>query len=150
MPPEAIKNSAAADPRSDLYAVGAIGYFLLTGKPVFEDEEILKVQDGQPLANPAPPSWRTKNKISAELERAIMRCLARDPQLHPQSALELRDLFLASPRADDFTPEIRAAWWAEFRRQEQTSVPVKSVTPSPFPTVKVDFAGRVKRNAPVR
>ena len=150
MPPEAIKNSADADPRSDLYAVGAIGYFLLTGKPAFEDEEILKVQDGQTLANPAPPSWRTKNKISAELERAIMRCLARDPQLRPQTALELRDLFLASPRADDFKPEIRADWWAEFRRQEQTSVGDKNATPSPFPTVKVDFAGRVERNAPVR
>src|SRR5208282_419594 len=75
MPPEAIKNSAANDPRSDLYAVGAIGYFLLTGKGVFENEDVLKLQEGQPIVSPAPPSWRTKNKISAELERAILRCL---------------------------------------------------------------------------
>ncbi len=97
MPPEAIKNSAASDPRSDLYAVGAIGYFLLTGKGVFEDEDILKLQEEQLAAPPVPPRRRTANKISAELEKAILRCLERDPKRRPQSALELRDLFLSSP-----------------------------------------------------
>ena len=141
MPPEAIKNSAANDPRSDLYAVGAIGYFLLTGKTVFEDEDILKLE--QPAAAPVPPSQRTTNKISAELEQAILRCLERDPAQRPQSALELRNLFFASPHAADYTPEDRAAWWAEFHRQEQIAVEVKTATPSPLPTVKVDFAGRM-------
>jgi serine/threonine protein kinase len=143
MPPEAIKNSAASDPRSDLYAVGAIGYFLLTGKSVFEDEDILELQKKQLATAPAPPTWRTKNKISAELERAILRCLERDPEQRPQSALELRGLFLASPRAADYTPEARAAWWAEFHRLEQTSAKASPSTPSPLPTVKVDFAGRI-------
>jgi hypothetical protein len=143
MPPEALKNSAANDPRSDLYAVGAIGYFLLTGKPVFEDEDISELHKKQLAASPAPPSWRTKNKISLELEKAILRCLERDPEKRPQSALELRDLFFASPRAADYTPEARAAWWAEFHRQEQIAVEDKTATPSPLPTVKVDFAGRM-------
>jgi hypothetical protein len=150
MPPEAIKNSAANDPRSDLYAVGAIGYFLLTSKCVFEDEDITELHKKQLAAVPVPPSQRTTNRISAELELVIMRCLERDPEQRPQSALELRDLFLASPRAADYTPEARAAWWAGFRRQEQASVEVKSATPSPFPTVKVDFAGRIEREASVR
>lgn len=143
MPPEALKNSAASDPRSDLYAVGAIGYFLLTGKSVFDDEDILELQKKQLAAAPAPPSWRTKNKISLELEKTILRCLERDPEKRPQSALELRDLFLASPHAADYTPEARAEWWAEFHRQEQIAVEVKTATPSPLPTVKVDFAGRM-------
>jgi len=142
MPPEAMKNSAASDPRSDLYAVGAIGYFLLTGKYIFEDEDILELQKKQLADSPAPPSWRTKNKISAELERAILRCLERDPAQRPQSALELRDLFLTSPRAADYTPEARAAWWAEFHTQEKSSVEAGAATPSPPPTVKIDFAGR--------
>ena len=143
MSPEALKNSAANDPRSDLYAVGAIGYFLLTGKPVFENEDISELQKKQLADSPAPPSWRTKNRISAELERAILRCLEREPEKRPQSALELRDLFLASPRAADYTPEARATWWAEFHRLEQIAVEVKTTTPSPLPTVKVDFAGRM-------
>jgi hypothetical protein len=141
MPPEALKNSAANDPRSDLYAVGAIGYFLLTGKTVFEDEDILKLE--QQAAAPVPPSQRTTNQISAKLEQAILCCLERDPEKRPQSALELRDLFFASPHAADYTPEDRAAWWAEFHRQEQIAVEVKTATPSPLPTVKVDFAGRM-------
>ena len=143
MPPEAIKNSAANDPRSDLYAVGAIGYFLLTGKCVFEDEDILDLQKKQLAGAPVPPSQRTTNKISPELEQAILRCLERDPGRRPQSALELRDLFLASPHAADYTPEARAAWWAEFHEQEQSSMEVKTSTPSPVPTVKIDFAGRM-------
>jgi len=141
MPPEAIKNSAANDPRSDLYAVGAIGYFLLTGKTVFEDDDILKLE--QQTAAPVPPSQRTENKISDELEQAVLHCLERDPAQRPQSALELRDLFLASPRAADYTPEDRAAWWAEFHRLEQIAVEVKTATPSPLPTVNVDFAERM-------
>jgi hypothetical protein len=143
MPPEAIKNSAASDPRSDLYAVGAIGYFLLTGKSVFEDEDILELQKKQLADSPAPPSWRTKNKISVNLEKAILRCLERDPGKRPQSALELRDLFLTSPHAADYTPEARAAWWAEFHAQKQSSAGIEAGTPSPVPTVKIDFASRI-------
>ena len=143
MSPEAIKNSATNDPRSDLYAVGAIGYFLLTGKPVFEEEEILGPENKHLSDSPAPPSWRTKNKISSQLERAILRCLEHDPEKRPQSALELRNLLLASPHANDFTPEARTAWWVEFHRQEQTAVAAETATPSPRPTVNVDFAGRI-------
>jgi len=144
MSPEAIKNSAANDPRSDLYAVGAIGYFLLTGKSVFEDDDILKLQEGQQAYKSVPPSQRTTNKISNELEQAILRCLERDPEQRPQSALELRDLFLASPHAADYTPEDRAAWWGEFHAQKQSSAGIEAGTPSPVPTVKIDFASRIK------
>ena len=142
MPPEAINNSAATDPRSDLYAVGAIGYFLLAGKCVFDEEDITELHKKQLAATPAPPSWRTKNKISVELEKTILRCLERDPERRPQSALELRALLLASPRAADFTPEARAAWWAQFHGQKQAAVEVNTATPSPLPTVKIDLAGR--------
>jgi len=143
MPPEAIKNSAATDPRSDLYAVGAIGYYLLTGQHVFEDEDVSELQKKQLAASPAPPSWRTKNGISPQLERTILRCLERDPEKRPQSALELRDLFLASPKASAYTSEDRAAWWVEFHRQEQAAAQTGTATPSPRPTVAVDFAGRM-------
>ncbi len=143
MPPEAIKNSTATDPRSDLYAVGAIGYFLLTGKRVFEDEDISELHKKQLAATPAPPSWRTKNKISSELERVILRCLERDPGRRPQSALELRGLLLTSPRAADYISEARTAWWAEFHGQEKSSVKASPSTPSQLPTVKIDFAGRI-------
>ncbi|HEX5398720.1 MAG TPA: protein kinase [Verrucomicrobiae bacterium] len=143
MPPEAVRNSASNDPRSDLYAVGAIGYFLLTGRPPFEEEDVLAKEKKEQTASPAPPSWRTKSKISSQLERAILRCLEHEPEKRPQSALELRDLLLASPQANAYTPEARATWWAEFHRQEQTAVAAETATPSPRPTVNVDFAGRI-------
>jgi len=143
MPPEAIRNSASHDPRGDIYAVGAIGYFLLTGQYVFEDEDLLALEKKQLTAAPVPPGRRTTNIISAELESVILRCLERDPEGRPQTVIELRKLFLASPRAADYTPEARAAWWAGFHRQKQSAAEDKTRTPSPVPTVKIDFAGRI-------
>ncbi len=150
MPPEAIKNSAANDPRSDLYAVGAIGYFLLTGKFVFEYGNILKLQRATLPDSPVPPSRRTNNKISPELEQVILRCLESDPDKRPQSALALRDLLLACPRAADYASADRAAWWAEFHRQETSPPRAGTETPSPVPTVKIDFASRVAAHEPAR
>jgi hypothetical protein len=144
MPPEAINNSTTTDPRSDLYAVGAIGYFLLTGQSAFEYEDITELEKKLLTEAPAPPSWRTKSKISVELERVILRCLERDLERRPQAALELRDLLLATPHASDFTPEARVAWWAEFHKQEHAEVGVNKPTPSPGPTVRVDFASRMR------
>ncbi len=144
MPPEAIMNSTTNDPRSDLYAVGAIGYYLLTGQNAFEYDDISELEKKLLTETPAPPSWRTKIKVSAELDRVILRSLERELERRPQSALELRDLLLATPHAADYTPEDRAAWWAEFHKQELAEVEVKKPTPSPRPTVKVDFASRMR------
>ena len=143
MPPETVKNSAATEPRSDLYAVGALGYYLLTGKHVFEVENISQLEAKQSAA-PIPPSRRTENSISAELEKIILRCLERDVERRPQSALELRALLLATPHADDYTVEARMLWWATHRAQLDVTPEKGSSTISSVPTVKIDFANRMK------
>ena len=144
MPPEAIKNSAASDPRSDIYSVGALAYYLLTGKYVFEAESAAKIYEQQLTTSPVPPSQRTTNPISAELEQTILRCLDRDPNLRPQSVGELRALLMAGPRVTEWGLKKQTDWWESYRKLEtQTSTKTDSAPASPIPTVKIDFASRI-------
>lgn len=143
MPPEAIKNPAASEPRSDLYAVGALGYFLLTGKYIFEADNISELHQKQLSTTPVPPSQRTDNAISVQVEQIILRCLDVDPEQRPQTALELRDLLSNSPRAGEHTLEARAAWWAKHLSEIQAVARFDPGRASPVPTVKIDFENRI-------
>ena len=137
MSPESIKNPALSDPRSDIYAVGALAYFLLTGEHVFDAETVLEVYEQQLTQTPVPPSRRTANPVSAEMERTLLRCLEKDAQLRPQTIGELRALLLASPRSADWGQEQRTAWW----KDHQPAAPAVSASPSPMPaTISIDLA----------
>jgi len=144
MPPEAIKNAARSDPRSDIYSVGALGYYLLTTENVFDAANILDLYERHLTDTPVPPRQRTANPVSAELEETILRCLEKEPNLRPQSVGELHDLLLTSPRASDWGPQARAAWWENYRRQQIDSGTVAR-PPGPIEaTVKIDFASRIQ------
>jgi serine/threonine protein kinase len=144
MPPEAIKNSARSDPRSDIYSVGALGYFLLTDEYIFEAESVFDLYDKQLTRAPIPPGQRTTNPISAELEETILRCLEREPNLRPQSVDELRALLLTSPCASEWGREARAAWWTRHHSEVTPSAAKTArLESAPLPaTVKIDFARR--------
>ncbi len=146
MPPESIVDPTASDPRSDLYAVGAMAYYLLTGKYVFDHEQASEVFQKQLSDPPVPPGQVTENPISPELEQIILRCLEKDPAQRPQSALELVALLSTSPCAGDSTPESRAAWWAAYYAR-QNSVPVESSHESPMPDVSVDISSRMEEES---
>jgi len=145
MPPEAIENPAAVDPRSDIYSVGGLAYYLMTGKYVFDHDSADEVCRLQLTAKPVPPSRAATNPISAELEEIILRCLEKDPARRPQSALELFSLLLACPRAADSTPETRADWWRMYHSRGN-SIPAEtpSAEDSPMPKVKIDLAERLE------
>ena len=118
MPPEAIRNDVRSDPRSDIYSVGALGYYLLTAAYVFDAENVLTLYEKHLNESPIPPSQRSKNPVSAELEETLLRCLKKEPNLRPQSVNELSALLLTSPRASDWGPGPLAAWWARYHAQE--------------------------------
>jgi hypothetical protein len=146
MAPESIKDSGRSDPRSDIYSVGALGYYLLTGEFVFDSESVRELCEKHLKVAPPPPGQRTTNPISAPLESIILRCLEKDTALRPQSAPDLRALLLASPHASEWTAEARAAWWAEYHAQ---AVPKPGETEHPRDgavdvSVSVDFASRMK------
>jgi hypothetical protein len=145
MPPEAVRGSGPVDPRGDLYSVGALGYFLLTGHYIFDAENIDEIQEKQLTTPPVPPSQRTNNPISQEMEQLILCCLEKDMNLRPQSAVELRTLLLATPAALEWTPEAQAAWWESYEHQAAVAKDGKAgETPAPMATVRIDLASRIE------
>lgn len=93
--PEAILSPAELGPRSDLYALGAIGYFLLTGCQVFEGDTVIAQCRAHLNEQPLSPSARIGRSLPADLEALILSCLAKRPHTRPESAGALCRALLA-------------------------------------------------------
>jgi serine/threonine-protein kinase len=107
------------DGRADIYALGCVAYFLLTGQLVFEADNMLAMIAKHLQTAPLPPSQRTATHIPAALERVIMTCLEKDPAERPQSAETLAQV-LASIDEEPWGEEQARRWWAA---NAQTPVP---------------------------
>jgi serine/threonine protein kinase len=94
MPPEAVTAPETMDGRSDLYAVGALGYFLLTGAPPFSGKTVLEVCAQHLHCEPAPLSTHARACVPAKLEELILSCLAKAPEARPRDAAILRAALL--------------------------------------------------------
>lgn len=112
MSPEAVTNSETVDARSDLYSLGAVGYFLLTGSALFSGTSVLDVCRQQVDAVPEPPSKRAGRKIDPDLEAIIMECLAKNPNQRPSSAAELAEALWVCEGAGTWTANAARDWWA--------------------------------------
>ena len=88
MAPEMV-HGGSVDGRADLYSLGCVGYFLLTGHLVFEGETAIQTVLLHVQQEPVPPSQRTENPVPPDLERLVLACLAKNPGDRPQSAAEL-------------------------------------------------------------
>jgi eukaryotic-like serine/threonine-protein kinase len=131
--PEAIKAPDSVDGRSDIYALGAVAYFLLTGHYVFDGGTVVEICSDHLHKAPAPPSQRIDEPIPADLESLILDCLAKDPDHRPASAEAFRERLLGCDvprwqRAD------ARRWWdriggtlAERRRKRVTSATGRTI-----------------------
>jgi serine/threonine protein kinase len=143
-PPEAIMAAGQPDPRSDLYSLGALGYYLLTGEYVFDGKTVLEIHEQQLTAVPVPPSQRTNNPVSPELEQILLRCLEKDAGARPQSAHELRRLLLACSASAEWTPEARVAWWDAYDNLPVASPDETPADSTPRPNVSIDLDSRME------
>src|SRR5512143_1999107 len=108
--PETIENGMSSDPRSDLYALGAVAYYLLTGTPVFEGR-LVEVIQSHLLRAPETPSARLGRPVPAKLERVVLDCLEKDPALRPESARAVMDRLAACDDVEPWRPEEAQRWW---------------------------------------
>ena len=115
MPPEAVRSARKMDGRSDIYSLGAVAYYLLTGQYVFDEENLMTVCIHHCETAPVVPSQRLGRQIDADLERLVMQCLEKDPTNRPQSAIRLRDDLLKCAAAGQWSQAQAHAWWNNFR-----------------------------------
>ena len=110
MAPE-IAFGESVDGRADLYSLGCVAYFLLTGTAVFEAENVMQMIAKHLQAEPIPPSRRSNRTVPPALERIVLSCLAKDRDARPQSATALARTLEAAPVAR-WTEEEARTWWA--------------------------------------
>ncbi len=135
--PEAILTPGDLDARSDLYAVGCVAYFLLTGAPPFGGTTALEVFAKHMHGEPEPPSRRCS--VPAALEALILECLAKDRERRPDSARTLRKR-LDACGLDPWTDDDARGWWSE----RGTALRESRATVSPSnETLAVDLSQRV-------
>ena len=111
--PEAITSPDSVDARSDLYALGAVGYFLLTGHHVFDAATVVEVCSKHLLEAPVPPSQRLGRAVPPDLEALILACLAKRREDRPASAQALLADLLACADAGKYDVAAARAWWTD-------------------------------------
>ncbi len=109
--PEGINQRVEVDARSDLYALGAVGYFLITGSHVFPGSTIVEVLAMHLHTEPESPSKRLDRQLPRDLEALILQCLSKAPGQRPRSALEFVRGLRACRDFDRWTPEDADQWW---------------------------------------
>jgi hypothetical protein len=113
--PETVTAPETVDARTDLYALGAVGYWLLTGTHVFGGRSILEVCGHHLHSIPEPPSSRLGAPVASDLETVILACLAKRPEDRPASAHVLRERLRTCAAAGRWTNARAARWWALHR-----------------------------------
>ena len=110
MAPEIILGGEV-DRRADVYALGCVAYYLLTGQLVFEADTSMKMLMQHVHAEPIPPSQRTELPIPKELDDLVLACLQKDPALRPQNASDLFRMAQQCHACDGWGPEAAQQWW---------------------------------------
>jgi serine/threonine protein kinase len=155
MAPEAIRTPDQVDARSDLYAVGVVGYYLVTGQRLFEGESVIEVCSHHLQTPPVRPSERLGKPVPEDLERLILSCLEKEAARRPQDARTLESRLSACECTGSWSGEDARAWWEERGRaasrpseptepaaEEAREAPVAASPLAAAPTVEIDLSKR--------
>jgi serine/threonine-protein kinase len=141
MAPESVHDPHGLDGRSDLYLVGAVGYYMLTGTRVFSGGNALEVLAQHVTKQPEPPSDRTPG-IPNDLEGVILTCLAKDPVDRPADAMELRTLLGKCADAGAWTEARAREWWSEHGELARTTSSELERSRATDSVLTIDLAAR--------
>jgi serine/threonine-protein kinase len=125
--PEVVLGAQATDHRVDIYSLGCVAYWLVTGKLVFDGPGAVKVMADHVHTPPVPPSSRSELPIPPELEALILACLEKDPDKRPRTASVLQSRLQAIPNATSWTSERAAHWWGFHAPLKSSQRPVADV-----------------------
>jgi serine/threonine-protein kinase len=113
MAPEMISGGDEVGPSADVYALGCVAYWLLTGKFVFDAPNATAMLLRHLQTPPAAPSASAPHAIPPELDQLILDCLAKDPAARPANAVDLGRRLGGCAAASPWSDEAAQAWWAE-------------------------------------
>lgn len=142
MAPEVILGATDVDNRADVYSLGCVAYWLLTGQLVFEAESTMKMLMHHVHTPPRPPSKRTELPIPREFDDLVMACLAKDPDHRPQRADELLQMAMCCQSCETWNQASARRWW-ETHLPQFTQPLVLAMPAAPEPG---DPAGDVTRS----
>lgn len=109
--PETVYGTVGVGPRADIYAFGAVAYWMLTGRPPFTADSAVALMIDHVKTVPARPSEVCEVPIPAELDDVVMKCLEKEPDDRFQSISELEDALRAVPDPSPWTRGRAAKWW---------------------------------------
>ena len=111
MAPEIILGEAQVDRRADVYALGCVAYYLLTGELVFEADTPMKMFLQHVQTQPVPPSQRTELPVPRELDDLILACLEKDPDKRPQDAEQVLQMARRCRTCITWDSDAAKIWW---------------------------------------
>ena len=123
MSPEQATGDQEIDGRSDIYSLGAVAYYLLTGRPPFDGDNGIGLMIPH-LRDPVVPPSQFRADIPEELERVVLRCLAKDAADRFPDARSLERAFGECICADDWDQDRAAAWWQDEGREPSLDLTV--------------------------
>ncbi|MBV8756028.1 MAG: serine/threonine protein kinase [Deltaproteobacteria bacterium] len=139
--PEAISSPETIDGRADLYALGAVGYFLVTGEHVFSGGSLLELCSKHLITEPVAPSVRLGRAVPADLEAIILKCLAKERDARFASATALRTALLDCADAGTYDRAAASEWWRN-RRPASPAVTRPDVVSPSESTMAIDLRDR--------
>jgi len=146
MAPEVILGANVIDNRADVYSLGCVAYWLLTGQLVFEAESAMQIMMHHVQTPPTPPSKRTELAVPRQLEDLVMACLAKDPDQRPQRADELWNMTMHCACGDAWDQASARRWWETHLPQfTQPLILAMPAVPEPAeprrePSSRIEFA----------
>ncbi|HEX9755714.1 MAG TPA: serine/threonine-protein kinase, partial [Gemmatimonadales bacterium] len=117
MAPEVIRNGRT-DRRADIYSLGCVAYWLLTGHPVFDGESPVQVMYRHAYDPPRPPSEHLDGELPRDLEEVVLAALAKDPEQRIPDAEEFARRLDACELAGRWDASRAREWWAANRRED--------------------------------
>lgn len=144
MAPEAIKAPSSVGVASDVYALGAVGYFLLTGTHVFSGRSVIEICSQHLHEPPEPLGQRLGGEVPTELAQLLLDCLAKSAADRPASALQLLERLRACP-VPHWTDDDAQRWWCTHKPKPSLDKEPKAASDQ---TIMIDLAQRSPSTRP--